>query len=182
MSKRRRIPVTFLIQNNFTTLPPRITVHVVLANYFSSKMGICWRCALRENCIWGAVSWESSVLFLLLKEPPQIYIFFSAWPPGTVISLSCSLLRHTVPSIKQWAISHPMAKLRSPGALISPAPRCGTWLHHDSQVKLREMIQNPRALLPQHESHNNMKIPFPFTFYVLSGNTTRFRDLVQYRI
>jgi len=27
-----------------------------------------------------------------------------------------------------------------------------------------------------------MKMPFPFTFYRLSRNTVRFRDLVQYRI
>lgn len=128
-------------------------------------------------------SWGSSVLFLLLKEPPKMFFFFfSAWPPGTVISLSCSLLRNTVPLMKQRAISHPMAKLRSSGVLISPAQRCGAWLHPPSQVKLREVIQSPGALLSCHESHINMKMPFPFTFYRLSRNTVRFRDLVQYRI
>lgn len=126
-------------------------------------------------------SWGSSVLFLLLKEPPKM-LFPSAWPPETVISLTCSLLRNTVPLMKQRAISHPMAKLRSSGVLISPAQRCGAWLHPPSQVKLREVIQSPGALLSCHESHINMKMPFPFTFYRLSRNTVRFRDLVQYRI
>lgn len=126
-------------------------------------------------------SWGSSVLFLLLKEPPKM-LFPSAWPPETVISLTCSLLRNTVPLMKQRAISHPMAKLRSSGVLISPAQKCGAWLHPPSQVKLREVIQSPGALLSCHESHINMKMPFPFTFYRLSRNTVRFRDLVQYRI
>lgn len=124
-SKRRRIPVTFPPTAYLCCcLSPRITVHVVLANYFSGQMDTCGCCAVREICqhlrpcqlrIFNAFpSTESTT------SVSQIFSF-SGLPPGTFIFLSCSLLGHICSLIKHTAVSQLMAKLRNPGRLISPS-------------------------------------------------------------
>lgn len=126
----------FLPWHTFAALLPRITVHVVPANYFSGQMDTCECCAVREICqhlrhcqlrIFNAFpSTESTTSVSGRYLPPRTFIF-----------LSCSLSGHIYSLIKHTAVSQLMAKLRNPGVLISPSSQAhaltSSWLSGETE-------------------------------------------------
>lgn len=108
-------------------------------------MDTCGCCAVRETCqhLRHCQLWIFNAFPSTERTTTDIYIytyfifFFSALPPGTVISLSCSLLGHIHPLIKHRAVSQHLAKLRSPGVLISSSNQVldltSSWLSGETE-------------------------------------------------